>query len=481
MAKKYAGLDTLRTFLDNLKALFATKTEVSNKADKTHTHDDRYYTENEIDSKVSTINASITDIVNGTTTVAKATKATSADSATTAASATKATQDGNNNVIASTYEKKTDATAKLGEAKSYTDSKTANLASTTVVDNKISTHNTSTSAHSDIRVLITDLTTKLNNFLDVDDTTTDQLSEIITLINNNKGTLESLTTSKVNVSDIVDNLTTASTSKVLSANQGVVIKNLINTLQNELDSHTHIVSDITDLTVTATELNYMDGVTANVQTQLNNKASSSHTHTISDVTNLQTALDGKASTDLATQSTSGLMSAEDKIQLDYGGTYIATATSSDNGVTYTATVDGISTFKVGMKITITPDTTSTVTNPKLNVNSLGAKTIRMPVAYYTSFTTAGPVESWLTANKPIDVQWNGTYWVTVGFSRPSAQYLYGTVPVESGGTGATDATTALTNLGAQAAITGTPGQFVVIGDDGNVTTKTVPNAEEASF
>ena len=33
----------------------------------------------------------------------------------------------------------------------------------------------------------------------------------------------------------------------------------------------------------------------------------------------------------------------------------------------------------------------------------------------------------------------------------------------------------------QDAITGTAGQFVVIGDDGNVTTKTVPNAEEASF
>lgn len=33
----------------------------------------------------------------------------------------------------------------------------------------------------------------------------------------------------------------------------------------------------------------------------------------------------------------------------------------------------------------------------------------------------------------------------------------------------------------QAKITGTSGQFVVIGDDGNVTTKTIPYAEEASF
>ena len=40
---------------------------------------------------------------------------------------------------------------------------------------------------------------------------------------------------------------------------------------------------------------------------------------------------------------------------------------------------------------------------------------------------------------------------------------------------------ALTNLGAQAKITGTPGDFVVIGDDGNVTTITLSIAEEGSY
>lgn len=33
----------------------------------------------------------------------------------------------------------------------------------------------------------------------------------------------------------------------------------------------------------------------------------------------------------------------------------------------------------------------------------------------------------------------------------------------------------------QPKITGTSGQFVVIGEDGNPTTKTIPNAEEAGF
>ena len=116
-----------------------------------------------------------------------------------------------------------------------------------VVDSKVSTHNTSNSSHNDIRLLISDLSAKLNNFLDVDDATKDQLSEVITLIENNKGTLESLTTSKINTSDIVNNLTTSSTSKVLSANVGVVIKGLIDALEIELNDHIHDISDVSNL------------------------------------------------------------------------------------------------------------------------------------------------------------------------------------------------------------------------------------------
>lgn len=42
--------------------------------------------------------------------------------------------------------------------------------------------------------------------------------------------------------------------------------------------HSHTVANISDLTATAAELNYMDGVTSNVQTQLDGKADTSHTH-----------------------------------------------------------------------------------------------------------------------------------------------------------------------------------------------------------
>lgn len=36
-----------------ITSTYATKTELSNKADKSHTHDDRYYTESEIDTKLN--------------------------------------------------------------------------------------------------------------------------------------------------------------------------------------------------------------------------------------------------------------------------------------------------------------------------------------------------------------------------------------------------------------------------------------------
>lgn len=175
------------------------------------------------------------------------------------------------------YDAKGAADTALASAKEYTNTKTSGMATTTVVDNKISTHNTSSTAHSDIRSLISDLTTKVNNFLDVDDTTTDQLSEVLTLIENNKGTLESLTSGKVNVSDIVDNLTTANAKKVLSANQGVALKALIDGLQAEFDSHGHEIADVNGL-----------------QSALDGKAASSHgTHVTFDSTN-KPKMDGTA-------------------------------------------------------------------------------------------------------------------------------------------------------------------------------------------
>ena len=45
-----------------------------------------------------------------------------------------------------------------------------------------------------------------------------------------------------------------------------------------LTAQNAVVTGLDGLTATVSELNFMDGVTSNVQTQLNRKASSSHTH-----------------------------------------------------------------------------------------------------------------------------------------------------------------------------------------------------------
>lgn len=108
----------------------------------------------------------------------------------------------------------------------------------------VTTHNTSSSSHNDIRLLIDGLTTRLNALANSDDTTLDQMAEIVEYIKNNKSLIDNVTTSKVNVSDIIDNLTTSVANQPLSAKQGVVLKGFIDDLTSVVDGkapkeHTH--------------------------------------------------------------------------------------------------------------------------------------------------------------------------------------------------------------------------------------------------
>ena len=100
----------------------------------------------------------------------------------------------------------------------------------TETESKVSAHNTRTDTHSDIRLLIQGLTDRLNALADSDDTTLDQLSEVVAYIKSNKSLIDSITTNKVSVTDIVDNLTTNVTNKPLSAAQGVALKALIDAI-----------------------------------------------------------------------------------------------------------------------------------------------------------------------------------------------------------------------------------------------------------
>ena len=108
----------------------------------------------------------------------------------------------------------------------------------------VSGHNTAEDAHSDIRLLVAGLTARLNALADSDDTTLNQLSELVAYIKANRELIEQVTTGKVSVSDIVDNLTTNVSNKPLSAAQGVVLKGLIDAMQTAVNS----AAKATDLT-----------------------------------------------------------------------------------------------------------------------------------------------------------------------------------------------------------------------------------------
>lgn len=95
---------------------------------------------------------------------------------------------------------------------------------------EVSGHNTSDAAHSDIRLLITNLTTRLNTLANSEDVDLDQMAELVAYIKDNRGLIEQITTGKVGVNDIVNNLTTNTANKPLSAAQGVALKALIDAI-----------------------------------------------------------------------------------------------------------------------------------------------------------------------------------------------------------------------------------------------------------
>lgn len=120
--------------------------------------------------------------------------------------------------------------------------------------------------------------------------------------------------------------------------------------------------------------------------------------------------------------------------------------TSGSGSAYTATVKGITRLDAGVSFTMVPHTVSTVISPTLNVNGLGAKQLRQRLSSSPVTTVGGGKESWLVQNNPVRVMYDGMFWV-VDVTRPDANNIYGTIPIESGGTGAKTVAAARDNLG----------------------------------
>jgi hypothetical protein len=153
--------------------------------------------------------------------------------ATTATSATKATQDGSGNTITSTYETKTAAATKLEEAKTYTD-------------------------------------TAISNLINGAPTTLDTLGEIATAMENNADVVDALE----------DAIGTKAKASDLTAHTG-----------NKSNPHGVTLAQL-GVTATATELNYIDGATSNIQTQITTLSNLVGTEKVSE--QISAAIAGKA-------------------------------------------------------------------------------------------------------------------------------------------------------------------------------------------
>ena len=184
--------------------------------------------------------------------------------------------------------------------------------------NLISLHNLEEQAHNDIRLLIEGLTSRLNALANSDDTTLDQMSEIVAYIKNNKGLIDSITTSKVSVADIVDNLTTNVSNKPLSAAAGAALKALIDaiivpTMLSQLSE------DSTHKTVTDAEKAIWNG-----------KAEARHSHAANEVSGLSNVATSGNYNDLSNKPTSLPASGGNADTVD--NYHIRTATEGDTGL-----------------------------------------------------------------------------------------------------------------------------------------------------
>ena len=141
------------------------------------------------------------------------------------------------------------------------------------------------------------------------------------------------------------------------------------------------------ITASAAELNYVDGVTSNIQTQLNNK--------------LSTTATAAAASKLATARNINGMSFDGTAnRFNYGTCSTAAATAAK-----TVSCTGF-TLATGAEITVKFTVTNSASSPTLNVNSTGAK----PIYYNGAAISAG----YLKAKKTYTFRYNGTQYDLVG-------------------------------------------------------------------
>ena len=155
------------------------------------------------------------------------------------------------------------------------------------VQANLTAHNTNPEAHADIRAVLQELSDWVKDLLDCDDETLNETHEIVEYIKSNKSLIDAITTSKVSVKDIVNDLITEATNKPLSAAQGFALKALIDAMQQTISSlssekantnHTQSASTITAGTFAGQVVANASGQSPRVSCVRNSKLVSAETN-----------------------------------------------------------------------------------------------------------------------------------------------------------------------------------------------------------
>lgn len=285
-------------------------------------------------------------------------------------------------------------------------------------DEDINNHNTATNSHNDIRLLIENLANDLYTLADCDDETLDQMHEVVDFIQNNKSLIDGITTSKVNVSDIVNNLATNVSNKPLSAAQGVVLKALIDAITvptkvSELENDSGYIKSYTETdptvpawakapskpTYTANEVGAAPITHKHAISVAGSNESSTVTGvvTVPTVSKTQGYISASATTPTVTPTTDVVLGANTEFTV-YGGTAYTTnlaATSSEVAVGASGTVNAITGFGEHTTVAaITDLNTTTIKNPTVTNVSIPNVTGNDSVTASKVSSTAGSAASW---------------------------------------------------------------------------------------
>ena len=123
-----------------------------------------------------------------------------------------------------------DLTKRVDKNETNIDFLTQNKANKSDIIDNLTTNNSNQMLSARQGYRLNNMINDINALLKSDNVNLDTIQEIVNYIENNKDLIDSIMLTKVNISDVIDNLTTTDSTKPLSANQGVILKEFIDSL-----------------------------------------------------------------------------------------------------------------------------------------------------------------------------------------------------------------------------------------------------------